>query len=376
MIKMVSVLLGLIMLVTGCKINTEDKSTGQDKVITDDTAIDETQNDDEKESDKEQEKTIKEQVVNLYTDRHYDTDEALYNKFTEETGIQVNIVKGKSDELIERLVMEDADTHADLLITADAGRLHRAKTKGLLQTVENDALLKNVPVNLRDNDNQWFALTVRARVIVYAKDRIDPTELSTYADLTQEKWENRILVRSSTNIYNQSLLASFIAIGGEEKAKEWAKGIVGNMARKPQGNDRAQATAVVAGEGDLAIMNTYYIGKMLNSSDVEEVNVAEQVGIFFPDQDGQGTHINVSGMGLTKHSKHSENAIKLMKFLTGELAQEQYANANYEYPVNVNVEPSALLKSWGDFKAQDIDLSLLGEYNSKATRLFNEVDWQ
>lgn len=375
-IKMVSVLLGLVILIAGCKVNTDAKPADQDKLATEDTTKDKTVKEDEKAAEKESEQTTEDQVVNLYTDRHYDTDEALYNKFTEDTGIKVNVVKGKSDELIERLVMEDADAEADLLITADAGRLYRAKSKGLLQAVKDGKLLQNVPENLRDRDDEWFALTIRGRVIVYAKDRVDPTELSTYADLTNDKWKNKILVRSSTNIYNQSLLASFIAIEGEEKAREWAKSIVDNMARKPQGNDRAQATAVVAGEGNLAIMNTYYIGKMLNSSDTEEVKVAEQVGVFFPDQEGNGTHINVSGIGLTKHSKNSENAIKLMQFLTGEVAQEQYANANYEYPVNVNVEPSELLKSWGDFKAQDIDLSLLGEYNSKATQIFNEVDWQ
>jgi len=322
------------------------------------------------------EQSSKKQVVNLYTDRHYDTDEQLYNLFTQETGIQVNVVKGNSDELIERLAREGKDTEADLLITADAGRLHRAKEQGLLQPVTSDSLFKNIPENLRDIDNQWFGLTVRARIIVYAKDRVNPAELSTYEDLTNPKWQGKILVRSSSNIYNQSLLASFIAIHGEEKAKEWAKGIVANMAREPKGNDRDQATAVVAGEGDLAIMNTYYLGKMLYSSNPEEVKVAENVGVFFPDQEGTGTHINVSGVGLTKYSKNTENAVKLMEFLADKKAQEEFAQANFEYPVNPAVEPSELLKSWGDFKAQNINLSKLGEYNNKATQIFNEVGWK
>jgi len=318
----------------------------------------------------------KQEVVNLYTDRHYDTDQQLYELFTEETGIKVNVVKGKSDELIERLAREGKDTEADLLITADAGRLHRAKVKGLLQPVESKILFENIPQNLRDRDNEWFGLTVRGRVIVYSKERVNPSQLSTYEDLTNPKWKGKILVRSSSNIYNQSLLASFIALHGEEKAKEWAQGIVENMAREPKGNDRAQATAVVAGEGDLAIMNTYYIGKMLNSSNPEEVKVAQNVGIFFPNQDSTGTHINVSGVGLTKHAKNEENAIKLMEFLSGAKAQKQFAEANYEYPANPAVEPSELLKSWGEFKSQSINLSKLGEYNSKAVKIFNEVGWK
>ncbi len=315
-------------------------------------------------------------VINLYTDRHYDTDEALYTQFTEETGIKVNVVKGKGDELIERLTREGADTEADLLITADAGRLFRAKDAGLLQAIESTLINENVPSNLRDKDNQWVGLTVRGRVLVYALERVNPEDLSTYEDLTLPKWEGKILVRSSSNIYNQSLLASLIEINGEEAAQEWAAGVLKNMAREPQGNDRAQATAVVAGEGDVAIMNTYYVGKMLNSENPEEVKVAENVGVFFPNQETSGTHINVSGVGFTKHAKNQDNAIKLIEFLTSEKAQGTFAEANYEYPVNANVEASDLLKSWGEFKAQDINLSLLGENNKRAVEIFNEVGWQ
>jgi len=310
--------------------------------------------------------------VNLYTNRHYDTDEALYDAFEEETGIKVNVVKGDSDELIERLDREGEDTQADLLITADAGRLHRAKDRGLLQSIESDQLVENIPENLRDTDNEWTALTVRARVLVYAKDRLDPNELSDYMSLTDEKWADEILVRSSSNIYNQSLLASIIEIHGEEKAEEWAQGIVENMARTPKGNDRAQATAVVAGEGDLAIMNTYYIGKMINSSNEEEVKVAENVGIYFPEK----THINISGVGLTKHAKNEENAVRLIEYLTAEKAQSEYATANYEYPANPAVEASDLLNSWGTFESQGIDLTTLGINNEKAVKIFNTVGWE
>lgn len=315
-------------------------------------------------------------IVNLYTDRHYDTDQELYKLFEKETGIKVNVIEGKSDELIERMAREGADTEADLLITADAGRLHRAKEQKLLQSVESNELSKNIPENLRDVDNQWFGVTVRARVLVYDKDRINPSELSTYEDLTDPKWKGKILVRSSSNIYNQSLLASFIEINGEEKARDWAKGIVANMARDPEGNDRDQAKAVVAGQGDIAIMNTYYVGKLLNSSEPEEVKVGEKIGVFFPNQDKDGTHINVSGVGLSKHSKNSDNAIKFMEFLSQEKAQKLFAESNYEYPVNPSVEPSELLKSWGNFKTQKINLSKLGELNKEAVKIFNEVGWK
>ncbi len=315
-------------------------------------------------------------VVNLYTDRHYDTDAALYEQFTAETGITVNVVKGKGDELIERLTREGEDTEADLLITADAGRLFRAKDAELLQTVESATIEGQVPATLRDRDMTWIGLTKRARVIVYAKDRVTPDMLSTYEALTGDEWAGKILIRSSSNIYNQSLLASMIEVNGEVATKEWAAGIVKNMARVPSGNDRAQATAVVAGEGDIAIMNTYYIGKMLNSDNPEEVNVAENVGIFFPNQETTGTHVNVSGAGLAKHSKNKENAVKLIEFLTSEKAQKEFSAANYEYPVNPNVEASDLLKSWGEFKSQDINLTVLGENNQRAVEIYNEVGWQ
>ncbi|KUO62589.1 MAG: Fe(3+) ABC transporter substrate-binding protein [Gracilibacter sp. BRH_c7a] len=315
-------------------------------------------------------------MVNLYTDRHYDTDQMLYDLFTSETGIKVNVVKGDSDELIERLEREGNDTQADVLITADAGRLYKAMEKELLQPVASQILTSNIPPNLRDEDNNWFGLTVRARVLVYSKDKTDESELSTYEDLTDPKWKGKILVRSSSNIYNQSLLASMIAINGEEKTREWAKGIVENLAREPKGNDRDQATAVISGEGDIAIMNTYYIGKMLTSTNPEEIKVAENVSVFFPNQETTGTHINVSGIGLTKSAKNPKNAIKLMEFLVSEKAQKLFAEANFEYPVNPDVQSAEMLKAWGKFKSQDINLSLLGKYNKKATEIANEVGWK
>jgi len=316
------------------------------------------------------------QVVNIFTDRHYQVDETLYNKFEDETGIKVNFVKASADELIQRLQTEGSSTEADLLYVADAGRLYRAKEADLLQPVESETIESIVPDNLKDNDNEWFAVTVRARVIVYSKDRVDVSDLSTYEDLATDKWKDRVLIRTSTNTYNQSLLASFIEINGEEATKDWAQGFVDNFARDPKGNDRDQAKAIVGGTGDVAIMNTYYIGLMFNSSDPEEVSVAEQVGVFFPNQETTGTHINISGVGITKHSKNKENTIKLIEFLLSESSQNLYTSMNYEYPVNQNVDPSELLLSWGTFIPQSINLSALGSNYQKSMEIANQVGWK
>lgn len=205
--------------------------------------------------------------VNLYTSRHYDVDDELYAKFTEETGIKVNLIKGEADELLERIKREGEATEADLLYTADVGRLFRAKEEGVLEATESDVLNEQIPAKYRDEDNEWFGLTKRARVLVYNKETVQPEELLTYEALTEDEWSGRVLIRSSENIYNQSLLASFIAIDGEEKATEWAEGLVKNFARDPEGGERDQAKAIAAGIGDVAIMNTYYLGQMLNSED-------------------------------------------------------------------------------------------------------------
>ncbi|WP_241147987.1 Fe(3+) ABC transporter substrate-binding protein [Lacinutrix jangbogonensis] len=316
------------------------------------------------------------QEINVYTHRHYPADQELFANFEKQTGIKVNVVNAKADELMQKMTKEGAQCPADVLITVDAGRLVRAKDKGLLQSVVSPVLEVNIPSNLRDEDNQWFALTKRARVIAYAKDRVSPQQLSTYEDLAASKWNKKILVRSSGNIYNQSLLASIIANDGEDDARIWARNIVGNMSRSPQGNDRDQVKAIVAGEGDIAIVNTYYIGKLLNSSNPEEVKAGNGVGLFFPNQENRGTHINISGAGVAKYAPNKANAIKFIEYLSGVEAQEVFAKANYEYPVNSAVEPSDLLKSWGDFKADSLLLSTLGNNNKKAVLVFDEVGWK
>lgn len=315
-------------------------------------------------------------AVNLYTGRHYDTDQVLYDRFTEDTGIEVNVIEGKNDELIARLEREGEATEADLFITADAGRLHRAKEQGLLQPVESDILAKNIPEKYRDTENEWFGLTKRARVIAYHKERVDPETIETYEDVLKPEFKDELLIRSSENVYNQSLVASFIALNGEEETKAWADGIVKQMAREPKGGDTDQAIALAAGEGDIAIINSYYYGRMLDSEDEATRKAGEQLDIIFPDQDGDGTHVNISGISLVKSSKNKENAIQFMEYLTEEEQQSEFSSANFEYPVNPDVEPSELLQSWGEFKEQDLNLTELGLNNAEALRIMNEVGWK
>lgn len=315
-------------------------------------------------------------VVNVYSHRHYDTDEELFRRFTEQTGIDVNVITASADELITRLENEGAGSPADVLITVDAGRLHRAKSRDLLQPISSEILEANVPAHLRDRDNQWWGLTQRARIIAYHRDRVDPAELSTYEALAEPEWENRVLIRSSSNVYNQSLLASLIAHLGEDGAASWAQGVVGNMAREPSGGDTDQVTAVAAGGGDVAVSNTYYIARLAESSDPEERRLAEQIGVFFPNQDDQGTHVNVSGAGVTRHSPNTSNAIRLLEFLSDDEAQGLFAQASQEYPVKLGVEWSETLQSWGEFKADTLDLTVLGELNDEAVRIFDRAGWR
>ena len=314
--------------------------------------------------------------VNVYSHRHYATDKKLNKMFTEQTGIKVNIVKGKASQLIKRMEIEGEYSPADVLITVDAGRLEIAKSKGLLQPSFSKILDKNIPKHLKDSDNMWYGLTKRARVIVYSKDRVNPSDLSTYEDLVNKKWKNKIAIRSSNNIYNQSLLASLIAHNGEEKSLEWAKGVVKNLARKPKGNDSDQARAIVAGIADIAVMNTYYIGRMANSKDSAEQEVTKKIGVFFPNQKDRGTHVNISGAGVAKYSKNKKNAIKYIEFLSSKEAQTIYAQANYEYPVLEGVEPSNLVKSWGKFKEDSLPIDTLGKLNADAVKIFDKAGWR
>lgn len=314
--------------------------------------------------------------VNVYSHRHYETDQELFRRFTEQTGIQVNVITASADELITRLENEGAQSPADVLITVDAGRLHRAKERGLLQPVSSEVLDANIPEHLRDRDGEWFGLTQRARILAYAVDRVDPADLSTYGALADPEWAGRVLIRSSSNVYNQSLLASIIAHEGAESAEEWAAGVLNNMARSPSGGDTDQVMGVAAGVGDVAVTNTYYLALLASSEDPEERRVAEQVRPFFPDQDGRGTHVNVSGAGVTRNAPNRENAIRLIEFLSGDEAQGLFAEANQEYPVKPGVPRSETLQSWGEFRADSLDLTRLGELNIEAVRIFDRVGWR
>lgn len=314
--------------------------------------------------------------VNVYSARHYDTDLTLYETFTEQTGITVNLIEGKDDELVERMRNEGANSPADILITVDAGRLWRAQEAGVLQPVRSEALEAAVPEYLREPEGHWFGLAKRARVLVYAKDRVDPSELSTYEDLADPKWKGRILVRSSSNVYNQSLVGSLLAAHGPEKTQEWAEGVVANMARAPQGGDTDQIKAVAAGEGDVAISNNYYLARLINSDKADEREVASKVGVFFPNQDDRGTHVNVSGAGVAKNAPNRENAVRFLEYLVGAEAQALFAQASYEFPVAGDVELHETLASWGKFKEDELNAAVFGRNNAEALKIMDRAGWR
>jgi iron(III) transport system substrate-binding protein len=315
-------------------------------------------------------------VVNVYSHRHYDIDQQLFARFTAETGIRVNVVTGSADELITRLQTEGASSPADLLITVDAGRLHRARERGLLQPVESAVLTASVPARFRDPAGYWYGLTVRARVLVYARSRVQPAEIPTYETLAAPQWRGRVLVRSSENVYNQSLLASMIEQVGEDAALTWAEGVARNLARSPSGGDTDQVKAVAAGVGDVAISNTYYVAKLATSEDPQEQRVYQQIGVVFPNQGDRGTHINVSGAGVTAHAPNRDNAVRLLEFLVGDEAQRLYAEGNQEYPVRPGIPMSAVLQSWGEFRSEEIALVRLGELNGAAVMLSDRARWR
>lgn len=314
--------------------------------------------------------------VNVYSHRHYDSDKILFKKFEETTGIKVNVVTAKAEELVSKLAIEGENTPADVLITADIGNLYEAKTRSLLQAIDSSTLNTNIPSHLRDADKEWFALTKRARIFVYNPDKIKESDLSDYLSLTNTNLKAKIITRSSTNAYNKALLASIIANHGEAKALEFTKGLVANFAREPKGSDRDQIRAVAAGDGDLAIVNTYYLGVMLNGKDQKDIDIAKSVKIFFPAQETTGTHINISGAGVTKFAKNKENAVKLIEFLSSSEAQATFAEGNHEYPVNPNVKPSATVASWGTFKEDTIELTKIGENTKKAVDIATQGNWK
>ncbi len=317
------------------------------------------------------------EIVNVYSHRHYAVDKKLYKIFKEQTGIKVNLIKASSSELIKRILHEGEYTTADVLLTTDVGMLQLAKSKNIFQSINSKFLNETIPKHLKDENNLWFAMTKRARVIAYNIDKIKKNELSTYKNLTSAKWKKKIVITKSNEVYNQSLLASFIVKDGYENAKKWASGIKNNMARKPKGVDKDSFRAIAAGIGDIAIANTYYLGQLINSKSYSDIATAEVIGVFFPNQakNESGTHINISGAGLVKYSKNKNNAIKFIEFLASVKAQEKFAEVNFEYPVNKNAKISKLLKSWGSFKEDKTSLYKIGNKNKQAVILFDEVNW-
>ena len=314
--------------------------------------------------------------VNVYSHRHYDSDKVLFKKFEENTGIKVNVVTAKAAELVSKLAIEGENTPADILITSDIGNLYEAKSKNLLQSVDSKTLNENIPSHLRDGENNWFALTKRARIFVYNPAKVDTKDLSDYFSITDPKFKGKVITRSSSNAYNKALLASIIANHGEAKALEFTKGLVDNFAREPKGNDRDQIRAVAAGDADIAIVNTYYLGVMLHGKDQKDIDIAKSVKIFFPAQETTGTHVNISGAGVTKYAKNKENAVKLIEFLSSQEAQSAFAEGNHEYPVNVKVKPSATVASWGTFKEDTIELNKIGENTKKAVDVATQGNWK
>lgn len=314
-------------------------------------------------------------TLHIYSSRHYDTDEKLYSDFTEQTGIEIKRVDGKDDALIARLEQEGDLSPADLFITVDAGRLWRAEQAGLFRNVQSEILSQKIPENLRHPEGKWFGFSSRARILVVNSEKIKDNDINSYSDLADPKWKGRVCVRSSGNIYNQSLMASMIAQEGEAAAKEWAQGVLGNLARKPQGGDTDQIKAVAAGLCDVALANSYYFFRLVRSDKEEDQKVVENLKMVFPDQESKGTHINISGAGVLKNAQNPEAAIKFLEYLTSDTAQNYFANGNNEYPVVDNVKVNDTVEASRSFKKQDLNVIEFGVNQRKAKMIFDEINF-
>lgn len=310
--------------------------------------------------------------VNVYSYRQPFLIKPMFDTFTRQTGIKVNTVFAKKG-LVERLKSEGANSPADLIFTVDIGRLDDSLSAGVTQAVSSDVLSNNIPPEFRDPDGHWFGLTNRARIVVTSIDRLGSDEVTSYEDLADPKFSGRICTRSGKHAYMTALIASMIAHHGEEGAREWLSGVKANLARKPQGNDRAQVKAIKEGECDVAIINSYYMGNMM--TDEEQAPWADSVRIVFPNQGDRGTHMNIAGMALTSASPNKDNAIKLMEFLSSDVAQKMYAEQNFEYPVNPNVAWSGLVESWGTFKHDTLPLADIAKHRVTASKMADEVDY-
>jgi len=313
--------------------------------------------------------------VNIYSSRHYDTDERLYSDFEEATGILVNRIEGKADELIARMQAEGRNSPADILLTVDTSRLQRAKDAGVLQPIDSPVLEARVPDYLQDADNQWFGFSQRARIIFYDKAEVSNPP-RTYLDLADPKYKGQICIRSSSNTYNQTLLASIIENHGRDAARNWAEGVVANMARAPQGGDTDQLRGIVSGECLIAVSNTYYFARAIRT-DVSGVSEElDRIGWVFPSQNAEGAHMNLSGGGVAVHAPHKENAIKFLEYLASDQAQKYFSAGNDEYPAVPGVGLSPSVAELGFFKPDDVDLSAVAGRLPEAQKIFNEVGWE
>jgi iron(III) transport system substrate-binding protein len=319
-----------------------------------------------------------EQVVNLYTSRHYQTDDALYDNFTKATGIKVNRIEGKEDGLIERLRNEGANSPADVFMTVDAGRLWQAESAGLLQPTRSETLEKRIPAHLRHPEGKWFGFSTRARAIFVDKDKIKPGEIARYEDLADPKWKGKVCIRSSTNIYNLSLMGALINHLGEAKAQDWAKGVVANFGRAPAGGDTDQLKAAAAGECAIALSNHYYYVRLMKSSKPEEKAVADKLAVVWPNQADRGVHVNVSGAGVAAHAPHKAAAVKFLEYLASDQAQGYFANGNNEFPaVPIETENEALRQIAGKgFKIDPLNVSVYGENQPLAQVIYDRAGWR
>ncbi|MGK0375832.1 MAG: iron(III) transport system substrate-binding protein [Arenicella sp.] len=316
------------------------------------------------------------QEVNLYSARQEALMKPLLDAFTNETGIKVNLISSNADALLSRIQSEGKNSPADVLLTSDAGRLHRAKSAGIFAEVKSDILDSAIPSQYRDPQNQWFGLSVRARPIMLT-DAATQMQITRYEDLADPLLAKQICIRSSGNIYNQSLVAATIEANGDVSTETWAKGLVANFARSPQGGDRDQIRAAAAGQCSVVVANTYYLANMLSDKDnPDDVKAASKITVIWPNQEGRGTHVNVSGAGVLKTAPNQDNGIKLIEFLVSDTAQKLYAEVNFEYPVKTSIELHPILKSWGQFKADSLPLSKLGENNSDAVKLMDRAGWK
>lgn len=314
--------------------------------------------------------------VTVYSARHYDEDRKLYETFTEKTGIDVRVLEADSDQLIQRIRREGAASPADVLITVDAGRLWRAEQEGVFQGVDSEELSERLPEAMRHPEGLWFGFSQRMRVIFYNKEAFDPDDLATYEDLADPRFSDQVCIRSSSNIYNQSLLASMIAVHGEENAEDWAQGVVDNLARPPRGGDTDQIRGVATGECEIGVANHYYYVRMLNSDDTRDRELADRVGIIFPNQDDRGVHVNIGGAGVVKGAPNRDNAVRFLEFLASDEAQELFAAGNHELPVVEGVTGDDVVESWGPVKRDSLNISELGNNNPTAVRMFDRVGWR